>query len=378
MSGVIFLIQGEKLVEMREEEYDSEDLLQKLLADYPKILAGDQINSENPRKWLLISREMGVRDELDAPDRWSLDHLFIDQEGIPTFVEVKRSTDTRIRREVVAQMLDYAANGIEYWKIPEIKVQFEHRCSDLQQEPAIIMQNALGPEIDYEKMWDLVKVNLEKGKVRLLFVADEIPKELKRIVEFLNEKMEDVEVLAIEVKQFTGENLKTLVPRVIGQTSQTENKKETIKAKNWNNESFLVDLKNRKGEPERLAMEKIFDWIKKQNIESHFGQGKKFGNWYPHILTNDDEYTYPLSFETSGQIGVGFINLKETPAFADDIKRKELISKLNTIPNVNLQLDKIENWRNFSISSLVKEEELQKFLEILDEIIKRIYMKKVL
>lgn len=27
--------------------------------------------------------------------RFSLDHLFIDQDGIPTLVEVKRSTDTR-------------------------------------------------------------------------------------------------------------------------------------------------------------------------------------------------------------------------------------------------------------------------------------------
>src|SRR4051794_12230288 len=38
--------------------------------------------------------------------RWSLDHLFVDQEGVPTLVEVKRSSDTRARREVVAQMLD--------------------------------------------------------------------------------------------------------------------------------------------------------------------------------------------------------------------------------------------------------------------------------
>jgi hypothetical protein len=34
---------------------------------------------------------------------------------VPTLVEVKRSDDTRIRREVVGQMLDYAANGVVYW-----------------------------------------------------------------------------------------------------------------------------------------------------------------------------------------------------------------------------------------------------------------------
>lgn len=38
--------------------------------------------------------------------RWSVDHLFIDQEAVPTLVEVKRTSDTRIRRALVAQMLD--------------------------------------------------------------------------------------------------------------------------------------------------------------------------------------------------------------------------------------------------------------------------------
>lgn len=43
MSGGIFLLSGEKLVEMREQAYDSEDLLQELLAKYPDLLAGDQL-----------------------------------------------------------------------------------------------------------------------------------------------------------------------------------------------------------------------------------------------------------------------------------------------------------------------------------------------
>lgn len=38
-------------------------------------------------------------------------------------MEVKRSTDTRIRREVVGQMLDYAANGVRYWPAEELRVR---------------------------------------------------------------------------------------------------------------------------------------------------------------------------------------------------------------------------------------------------------------
>jgi hypothetical protein len=61
--------------------------------------------------------------------------------------------------------------------------------------------------------------------VRLIFVADEIPPELRRVVEFLNRQMDPAEVLAIEVKQFVGETLKTLVPRVLGQTETARQKK---------------------------------------------------------------------------------------------------------------------------------------------------------
>jgi hypothetical protein len=33
----------------------------------------------------------------DSATRWSLDHLFLDADGIPTLVEVKRGSDTRYR-----------------------------------------------------------------------------------------------------------------------------------------------------------------------------------------------------------------------------------------------------------------------------------------
>ena len=116
MSAGIFLVRGDhELVELTPQPYPQEDLLQELLARYPNLLAGDQITPSAPRRWLLVRRETPVPDTLDGSGRWSLDHLFLDQDGVPTLVEVKRASDTRGRREVVAQMLDYAANGVAYW-----------------------------------------------------------------------------------------------------------------------------------------------------------------------------------------------------------------------------------------------------------------------
>jgi len=118
MAGRIYLLKEDsKLIAMEEAPYDSESLLQKLLADHPDLLAGDQINTEEPRRWLLVTREMAVPGEQGGAGRWSLDHLFLDQDAIPTLVEVKRSSDARIRREVIGQMLDYAANAVAYWPV---------------------------------------------------------------------------------------------------------------------------------------------------------------------------------------------------------------------------------------------------------------------
>src|SRR5215217_7482824 len=92
---------------MVEQPYLAESDLQAHLAAHPELLSAEAAEDER-RRWLLVRREMGVADRTDGTDRWGLDHLCVDQDAIPTFVEVKRSSDTRLRREVVGQMLDYA------------------------------------------------------------------------------------------------------------------------------------------------------------------------------------------------------------------------------------------------------------------------------
>jgi hypothetical protein len=115
--GKIYLRERGGLVPMTEAPYDAEDVPQRLLADYPDLLAGDQMRPSKPRRWLLVTREAGIPGAEGSGSRWSLDHLFIDQDAVPTLVEVKRSSDTRIRREVVGQMLDYAANVVAYLQL---------------------------------------------------------------------------------------------------------------------------------------------------------------------------------------------------------------------------------------------------------------------
>nr|WP_319372364.1 hypothetical protein [uncultured Methanobacterium sp.] len=71
-----------------------------------------------------------------------------------------------------------------------------------------------------EEFWENVANNLKEEKMRLIVVSDEIPRNLQNIIEFLNNKIESTEVLALEIKQFTDNatGTRTLVPRLMGQT----------------------------------------------------------------------------------------------------------------------------------------------------------------
>jgi hypothetical protein len=99
---------------------------------------------------LLIEQECGVPAREAGADRWSIDHLFIDQDAIPTIVEVKRSSDTRIRREVVGQMLDYAANATEHWRFDHMRERFAANCQRNGVDATRKLKEFLGDKVDLE------------------------------------------------------------------------------------------------------------------------------------------------------------------------------------------------------------------------------------
>ncbi|MEW6581818.1 MAG: hypothetical protein AB1416_03575 [Actinomycetota bacterium] len=222
MGGVFLLREGGELVEMTESAYDSEAVLQELLARYPNLLTGDAHDGGPPRRWLLVSREVSLASIGGTSGVWSVDHLFLDQDGVPTLVEVKRSTNAEIRRSVVGQMLDYAANAVVHWPVERLRATFEANSAKDDMDAEQRITQLVGPDADVDTFWEQVATNLQAQRIRLVFVADEIPPELARVIEFLNGQMSPAEVLGIEVKQYIGEDLKTLVPSVVGRTARRE------------------------------------------------------------------------------------------------------------------------------------------------------------
>lgn len=364
MSGGIYLLKdNDELLEMSEQAYDSEDLLQSLLEKYPDLLAGKQIDSIAPRRWLLIDREIGIPAQEHGSERWSVDHLFIDQDAIPTLVEVKRSSDSRIRREVVGQMLDYAANAVVYWPFEKIKASFESYCESREIDPDEHLSKFLEDELDPDEFWQRAKTNLQAGKVRLLFVADIIPEELQRIVEFLNEQMDPAEVLAVEIKQYVGQELKTLVPRVIGQTAEAKQRKTASKRekRKWDEASFFKELKSRATPEAVAAARRIYAWINEKNLRIWWGEGRISGSIYP-MFDYKGESNWLFSLWTSGTVQLQFHVMKRNPAFADPAKRLSLVKRLNEIPGASIPESSIDRYPPIPFEILYSEENLNMFV----------------
>jgi hypothetical protein len=106
-------------------------------------------------------------------------------------------------------------------------------------------------------------------------------------VGFLNEQMDPAEVLAVEIRQYAGGALRTLVPRVMGQTSESLTRKAggARETRQWDEPTFFADLTRRTGEAEAQVTRRILDWAKGQGCRIWWGKGLQVGSFSPWFAT---------------------------------------------------------------------------------------------
>jgi hypothetical protein len=351
-SGVFVLQKDNSLISMEPTEFAKEDDFQRLLGSFPALLVGDQIDPENPRRWALVKREQPIATDEIGSTQWSIDHLFLDQDGIPTLVEIKRQSDSRIRREVVGQMLDYAANCATYWSIEMLQSNFEKTCENAGTLSEAILSELIGPEQTAAEFWGQVRTNLQAGRIRILFVADAIPLELRRIVEFLNKQMDPAEVLAIELRQYAGQGLKTIVPVVFGQTQETVNKRAGGAAgQHWDAESLFAKLKKKVGAREFEIAQKIFDWMRKDGRPLRFGTGRENGSVYP-VFRPGGVNINPVYLSTDGKLWFQFGSLDRKPVFGLLAKRRELMTRFGAVKDAGFVEADLTRYRSIALSKV--------------------------
>ena len=273
---------------LQEQPFSTEDELQALIAQHPELLDGEQIRPGDPRRWILITREKGIAQTPDSSAWWSLDHLIVDQDAVPTLVEVKRGSNPEIRRTIVGQMLEYAAHASQTWTADELRQTFEESARDRGLEPDEEIRQLLQADGEYaaDDFWKNVARNLDARRLRLLFVADDIPDSLERVVEFLNAQMPNIEVLAVEIKQFRGGNSQTLVPRVLGRTAASLTTGTSASRRKLTRETFLEEVE---GEEYKNVVDRLIEKAREHGGFPDWGSSSvsiriRCGAW-PHPVT---------------------------------------------------------------------------------------------
>jgi hypothetical protein len=347
MAGV-FARRGDELVALREAPYEEERVLQELIERFPALLAAD-----DGEPWLLVKREAGVRFGDLGDTVGALDHLFLDADGMPTLVEVKRASDTRSRREVVAQILDYAANARYDWGRGRLRTWIEERAAAAGDDAEALVRDAFESVDDVDAYWDQVERNLAADRLRLVFVADEVPASLRRIVEYLNEQMTQTEVLAIEVRQFVDEHgdHQMLVPTVIGRTAAADATKSTRASRRWDRGSVLAHLRETTGDGAAETATRLMAWADGLRLSSTYGRGKVVGSWCPGVDASRGDL-WPFVVYSNGDVEIGFVYMARRQHFSDPALRDELRQRLNEIDGIDLATDSIERRPTFRIDAL--------------------------
>ena len=370
------------LVEMRETLFDKEVDLQEFLTSHQGLLAGDQMNPAEPRRFVLVTAEAGIAVAEGGGDYFSLDHLFIDQDGIPTLVEVKRSTDTRLRREVIGQMLEYAANACAFWTSERLRSVFERRCEKASLEPILELQNvSTGVDVLPDEVWEKVSSNLRQQRLRLVFIADKFSPETQRIIEFLNRQMQLTEVYAVEVRQFAGDGMKTLVPRVLNPSVLQTDRRVVASGvgETWTPDRFYNDLRERHGDEAVKVFRKIDKWVQEQpQLSRFFGRGKVDGSIQITHKHGSDASMYEsgdtviVTLWTYGTVEIEFQYMVSRPAFLAVETRETLREHLMNSSTLEIPMNKISKRPNIQWSQFKEQRNLDALFASIKWIIEKL------
>lgn len=181
------IVDGEQTRELSRVPFTDrqvdEEWLQRLLFDHPSLLPVAEIEPAfAPLR--AVARELPT-------EAGPIDLLFVSSTGYLTIVETKLFRSSEARREVVAQILDYAKELLRWTyndliaAIRRAPVRAGGTSGDPLLEAARGKEGSEDDEIDPAEFQRTVTLGLRRGRFLLLIVGDEIREDVESLVEYL-------------------------------------------------------------------------------------------------------------------------------------------------------------------------------------------------
>lgn len=193
----------------------------------------------------------------------SIDLLLVDQDGVPTLVETKLIENADSRRAVVGQVLEYAASAVASWSAEVLRERAAAYWGRRKEPLAEALGTILEDGQDMDGFWQVVDEKLAQRRLRVIIVGDALHPEVVRIIEYLNQELQNLQIYGLEIKCYgESETHLVVVPRLVGQTQATADRKTRTIARQiiWTEDMLRAAFSSLQAEAlhERLVM--LLDW----------------------------------------------------------------------------------------------------------------------
>ncbi|MGG5807784.1 hypothetical protein [Falsiroseomonas sp. CW058] len=191
----------------------NEAWLRDFLLDHPEVLPAAEIDAA-------FDGPVAICSELRTP-AGPLDALFVNRHGAILLVECKLFRNPQARREVIAQILDYAKE-LSRWGYADLQAAVSQRLGRASSLFGTVA--ARHPGLDEAAFVDAVSRNLARGRFLLLVAGDGIRQETEAIAEYVQDHAALRFTLGLmEVRGFALPDGGLLVqPRLLARTREVE------------------------------------------------------------------------------------------------------------------------------------------------------------
>jgi len=238
-----------KRVAFTEKKFQ-EGWLQDLIETNPEILPIDDIEPAFASP-VSVGREVSTKSGF-------IDNLLLSPRGYLTIVETKLWRNPEARRQVVAQLIDYAKD-ISYWTFQQLDK--EVRNYNMQRNHSnfgildTLRQKEEIDEIDEPVIVDTISRNLKTGRLLLLAVGDGIRESVEEMAEFLQKTPQLHFTLALVELQLyelgsTGNMPYIVIPQIVARTAEVT--RAVVRVEGKDIDSIKISV-----EPEITTVDKL-------------------------------------------------------------------------------------------------------------------------
>jgi len=296
----------------------------------------------------------------------AVDLLCLDEHGSLTLVECKLKTNREIRRQVMGQVLAYAAALAEL-STEEVLARFDKRLASMadkdlrgvaSRDVGAALTTSSGHEVSREDVATNVQANLEKDALRIVIAVDRVVDELRSVIEYLSRLLPpQIQLIALEVGQFQKDGVKLLAVNSYGNEVELQTAVTTSSHKHKWTRAEVTEAAEKLPVAEQAFVARLFEHADYRGAIFNGGTGPdpSAGLYYTVLDKRRSFWSIWMTpSKPSISINLGSINN------ASPEKAAQAIATLSTVPLFAQKLSQLSDvekrYPNFLISDIAGDE----------------------